>query len=109
VDRQVREVLPHPVRGLAIRLLGTASVVVDADRHGAVVGANEVVGAEAVDARDETPDLALVLGERVGELAAGRVLAHRDVHETSLGSGARVSHLTRRRSSPAGSTPPRAP
>src|SRR2546421_10701092 len=71
--------------GRRIRFLGAALVVVDADRRCAVRSSHEVVGMEPADALDESPDLTLVLDERVGEVAASRVVTDRRVHEPPFG------------------------
>src|SRR5205823_14536519 len=75
------EVLTNPAPGDPGGLVGAALIVEDAHGHGAVRGAEQVVGTEAVDLVDQPLDLALVLDERVGEVAAAGIRADGRVHE----------------------------
>src|SRR5437660_12739937 len=78
--REIRQVLADPGCGGPTRFLATTCLVVDADRHRAIVCSDEVVRAEALDVGDEALDLALVLDERVDQIRTACISTHGHVH-----------------------------
>src|SRR5262249_8755369 len=88
------KVFGQPRRRGAIRLLGARLILEDADRGRGVAALHEVVSLEPVDAPDDSPNVVLALGERVGQVSVA-----------SVGSDTRVhGHLLRSALPPVGRT-----